>query len=559
MSILAKAADLIISSYGNKNPPLSRFEIAARACALEEAITLGFIYRELDDETRTFVCSALQNQVIYLACENAMKDSPAFYLTGLRNVFLRLGGQNLKCLHKGAELFTRLASWGEDKEAVHNFIAAARKKAAEQDASACQDDLFKFFLETKIRRNNTGRLRTLFMVATGALKPEHDTMRYALLSLAINIHQKQRADFLDELYLPRYGPDTAEDLFVCLTICEFYAGLGKTEAEAEPVNLVDHIAQIRSVASCFISDLGNFAPGKIALNEQYDLISSLIKSMINPSFMPVIAMGMTRYYLEHHKDKVPPHKMAALARGLEDLYLAYNDDYCAQMEILGQPVTEDEKSEAIRRMFEEIWRHIPCPEVEEIIADMRTQLPPEHFKKFISLIDQTRHFLEPVVSYYAEQDADLSRIRRSMFKKSGPADGQDSFKCAFITWLAVGFSDDLEAAGFDRQSIQVMLETGRIPDPQRQSLGNLSVDHIVDLHCGGTNHFENLALMPERLNRQKNQLVLLQAGARRESQGQGFWVITLRPPRNDLGLYKPFVFVDLKSTPDKTLTSPNPL
>lgn len=89
------------------------------------------------------------------------------------------------------------------------------------------------------------------------------------------------------------------------------------------------------------------------------------------------------------------------------------------------------------------------------------------------------------------------RQRRAVFNREVKPD--------FLRHLAEDHEADLAAMGLNAQAIERMRD-GDMPENTGGQRLNASVDHIRSLSLGGTNDFDNLALVPRWLNALKDRL-----------------------------------------------------
>lgn len=150
-----------------------------------------------------------------------------------------------------------------------------------------------------------------------------------------------------------------------------------------------------------------------------------------------------------------------------------------------------------------------APNVDDIIAYYDTQLKGNKKLRFHELLASTEPHFDLHVTYYAEQDETIRKLRRNIFKSGTIETGEDAARTHFLKQLAEHQPDYLREAGFRDFDIHQIARTGRL-----WRNGDIdttyNVDHIIDLHAGGTNIPSNLCLMPAKLNDAKNQFLLLQ-------------------------------------------------
>jgi hypothetical protein len=98
--------------------------------------------------------------------------------------------------------------------------------------------------------------------------------------------------------------------------------------------------------------------------------------------------------------------------------------------------------------------------------------------------------------YRRASTADV-KARRAHFSKDT--------KPAFLQYLAANYVEELYAMGLNDTAINYM-HNGEMPRNHPGEQMDASIDHIVSLNFGGTNDFENLMLVPARINALKDRL-----------------------------------------------------
>jgi hypothetical protein len=99
-------------------------------------------------------------------------------------------------------------------------------------------------------------------------------------------------------------------------------------------------------------------------------------------------------------------------------------------------------------------------------------------------------------TYQRAKPADV-KVTRAHFSKDA--------KPAFLQYLAQHHIEQLYAMGLNDTAINYM-HNGEMPRNHPGEQLDVSIDHITSLHFGGTNDFENLMLIPSRINAMKDKL-----------------------------------------------------
>jgi hypothetical protein len=133
------------------------------------------------------------------------------------------------------------------------------------------------------------------------------------------------------------------------------------------------------------------------------------------------------------------------------------------------------------------------------------------------------------MNYICASKADIQNNRTAFNRDVKPE---------FLKYLAENNAAELSVMGLNMHAIARMLE-GDMPENIRGQQLNVSVDHILSLHFGGTNAFENLALLPMQLNALKDKLETLQL---EKDKKQGT-LITIMPKRMN-GKYPAVPFIE---------------
>ena len=252
---------------------------------------------------------------------------------------------------------------------------------------------------------------------------------------------------------------------------------------------------------------------------------------ITPLQSPIIAVAMGRYYLERHRDNISSEKALFLNEALINLYIeSYQMSYEIRARQIGRILTDEERQRAIDTMVHETWRAWPRPSVDDLIQHTDALLHGKKRQKFFEGLEAATTYFDFEVSFYTEQHETLRKLRRNLFKKDSLTGEQEAYRKTFLKHLADQHADPLTRLGFSQSAITFMSRTGQISEQFAPQFSGWTVDHIIDLHAGGTNDISNFCLMPAELNKLKNDMLLLQTGLHEQDElKSGFWVITLRP------------------------------
>jgi hypothetical protein len=85
------------------------------------------------------------------------------------------------------------------------------------------------------------------------------------------------------------------------------------------------------------------------------------------------------------------------------------------------------------------------------------------------------------------------------------ADFSKNAKPSFLQYLAEHHIEELYAMGLTNVAIDYM-RNGELPRNHPGEQLDCSIDHIISLNFGGTNDFENLVMVPTRINALKDKL-----------------------------------------------------
>lgn len=132
-----------------------------------------------------------------------------------------------------------------------------------------------------------------------------------------------------------------------------------------------------------------------------------------------------------------------------------------------------------------------------LLEELREKTPADLFSALAALPPSLALARLP----YHRVSADVVRQHRSAF---GTA------KAAFLQHLAREHAAALSAMGLNDDSIRAMEVYGMFPANVPGQRMDATIDHIVSIKFGGGNDFENLMLIPARINALKDRLEQLQ-------------------------------------------------
>lgn len=539
MQLPAKTLDIIIKAYGFKNPLPSRLDAAALTQHLRDRVESADLYPDITPDQRQTLLNDLRLYQSYLASEDAITRSRWYYFHGLRHCFRKFASGPQNWWERSENNLFKLLRWGMNTPETFKFI----KNIVTHSTSHLPepDSVYHLLKLTNLRKRELSISQNFFMAATHFLRDEQAIIREHLHSFSAAFDREVRARSLEDLYMPPTGPETSEDLLFCLRICVINIGYQASPAVLHA--MIELYDQIRALNA----DLPESHLSRLEMPTKSSALLELNGIETKDSIH--IAIGMTRYFIEHHGDKIPADHTLAIGAKLQELYLESYAVYSEQREKTDNPIDAEEREFSISEMFKSTWQSIQKPSAEDIMKKLSREMGQRKFVRFKNMIDSAPDSMGVVVSYYVTQDATLRKLRRNFFKNSGPQEGQEAYKNAFLKSLALNHSDALHDIGLSDHAIRQMVDYGKIPEEESRYLGTLTVDHIVDLHSGGTNHPLNLALMTETLNKLKNDLLLLQTGLDGDnSEKVGRWVLTLRP-RNDANGMPLKILTDPLKTP----------
>lgn len=522
------ALNKIITAFGEVPKNLTRLQIFAKVARLANDIHDRRLYPDIPEAERQEVLENLKRYFLFYRAEDYLIHQPLFYPRAI----LYWASSKFIPVHKKYQVtttnidrFTKRASRVPGYTAIFNACLSELSQHPDEYPSMTAHELL-----VELGQASTIKvpiLRSLFKAITGYTRHETISLLRGLSVFSHKHDSEQVSAAIEKTYKPSLGPDTAEELFFSLAILIDYARNPKIPKTFTYNAMMNSFLNLVHIARGLCRDI----PEK-NLSDQFESLPNppvikLARARLNYTQAETFALAMGRYYLERHKDKLTKTEEISMSEVLSDLYISSFVHSHATMNAMGIPSPSEEEMEIlIQRMLHETWAEWDRPSVEELVEHFEKSLPPKNANKFRNLIQTTAPYFDLQVTYYAEQNEIIRRLRRNIFKQGSLGGEVESYRSSFLKSLAENHSDKLTEAGFDDQQIRFMHRTGKLPDTPSEPSWN--VDHIVDIHAGGTNNLENLCLMPTALNEAKNTFLLLQTNSR-EAIKSGYWVLTLKP------------------------------
>lgn len=525
------ALQKIVASYGRRAPMLTRTQAFAKAARLYNDIDEKRLYAQVPEDDRKMMMALVQRYALLLRSEETIEHSPAYYPLALSRAAFR-GARQIEgtavnivhSIHDTIAFASTLAGYTD-------IFNDATREIEQNPDNYPSRSVSEFMEDVTHLRVDRGPFKMLFSRATRFLKDEFAYVFEKLNGYSYVHDHAAQTQAIKDYYIPAEGPDTAEELLFMTAILYDHASsifAPRTEAFADMKHSLDALFKdVRGLCG----DIPDQNLAQFWDTRKYRMSSPLLRgALITPGAAPQIAVAMTRHYLERHRDKIAPDKAIALHDKLADLYIrtfAYHQD---NLGTLGLTISDDDKQTSINKMLYESWEEWPRPSSDDLIQFYDSKLKGKNKLRFHELLERTEPYYDLQVSYYAEQSEFVRKLRRNLFRQDSRGGEQEAYRAAFIKHVADNHPDALTHAGFSPMAISFMGRTGKmLPDTEAEPAYN--VDHIVDLYCGGTNHRDNLCLVPAGLNKAKNDLLLLQTGLhdKEETAQGGAWIITLRP------------------------------
>jgi hypothetical protein len=389
-------------------------------------------------------------------------------------------------------------------------------------------------------------LRAIFRAATGYTRNETRLLLDNLSRFSHANDSEVVTAAIHKTYNPSVGPDTPEELYFTMVMLFNHAKhpmIPKTFLFQEMMASFSHLTKLSRFICRDIPQRN--------LDDQFRIfpvspLYFMAKAKIDYSVAISHGLAMGRYFIERHRDKLEPQIALDLSEALADLYIKsfiYDED--TKIKFGTQPFSDEDKENLIQRMLHETWAEWQKPSVDEMIASIDGKLKGKNKLKFYTILEQAEPYFDVHVSYYIEQNEVIRRLRRNLFKNGSIGEDDDGHRAKFLIALANDHEDKLTLAGFSDTEIRFISRTGKLL-PRDTAQPSWNVDHVIDIHAGGTNNPENLCLMLASLNQMKNSFLLLQTSNHPEDN-RGFWVLTLRPKLGMDGK-PPFILME-KSKP----------
>lgn len=328
-------------------------------------------------------------------------------------------------------------------------------------------------------------------------------------------------------FLAKSGPDSIETLLMCQLIYNAMYVRSSKLRTPQTEKIGDLLLRLTRASVVLVQDVNfakhadEFASNKAALQEVSEL---------DLKFQDII--GMTRYFIEHHGDKIPVESASRMRGLLHSIYCEVCSFEFESMSESGFPFSKDVVEKvADPQLYAEFIEFVK-PSVEEVLEKRKKILEaanmPRQFRKLETL--QPPDGMESFVTLYATPHPDFRQQRDADFSRRREANGEDAVRGRFIKKIARDHEGELLAAGLPRSAIHRMQETGAMPRNDEGMLYNLTIDHEIDRQMGGGNLDHNLIFLSADINQHKSQLVEAQLHAiRLAGDNNDRWIVSWRP------------------------------
>jgi hypothetical protein len=555
-TIAESALRKIITAYGKKPPSTTRLQAFAKAARLSNDIQDKRSYPDIPERDRDLILMYLKTYAFLIRAQEVLESSFTYIPAVLSHRLLKwseeISQQRPNPLPK-AILMIALASKYYRFRSVFKDAYSEIENNPDQYPSQSMREFLNDIVCLSVKRPI---LKALFSHATGFMKDEFHYLLERFNSFSATHETDAHKQDVSKTYSPSVGPDTVEEFIVMMGILYQHDASFFRQGRLQDYKIGAKLNGHMILASGLGGDLTPAHLQDIFTKTRFQHASAhLRQAMINSGVSATIAIGMTRYFLERHGDKLHPLQRMTIEKSMRDLYLTtfeYNEEV---NHTVGLRMSEQERSDAISTMFNETWAAWPRPSVDDMVSYYDSLLKGKKKERFFALLDSTADYFDLHVTYYAEQDETIRKLRRNIFKSGTIETGEDTARAEFLRQLAQYQSNSLLAAGFSEVDIHQIARTGRLYR-KGQIDTTYNVDHIIDIHAGGTNSPSNLCLMPARLNDEKNQFLLLQTRVHGETDA-GFWVLTMRPKMVQDGVYKPIILETYQANPEPREPKPN--
>lgn len=246
------------------------------------------------------------------------------------------------------------------------------------------------------------------------------------------------------------------------------------------------------------------------------------------SFRPEHVIALTRYYVEHHRDRLNKHQYNAIERQLSRVFFQ-----CHLVQTKAHDFQSVQLANAAQTRRRDAWVELSRPSVTDTL--LRLADPSEKNRKQAQKyleFDAQRAMMPPgmeeVVTLYYPENESIRKTRSHAFKAKyhGTREGA---KRSFIRHVAICYGEELKRHYNVTEAEISQLRHGTIPETV-----DLTVEHITDRKFGGTNHFENLIIMPRWINDHKERMIQAQMAALGPLK-EPTWIITWHPVRDRFG------------------------
>jgi hypothetical protein len=542
------ALQKIIEAFGTTPKTLTRIQIFAKIARMSNDIEEKRLYADISEVERTQVLEDLKKYFLLYKAEEYLIHQPLFYPRALLYWALRKVDPTELTRQKNqlnTNSFIKEASRvGGYTDVFENCLRELEQNPNDYPSRSMHELMDDLSAASHI---DVPLLRAHFRAVTGYTRNETRALLNNLSRFSHANDAEQVNSAIHKKYSPSVGPDTPEELYFTMGILFDYANnlmMPKTFSSQEMM------ASFRNLAGLSRSICRDI-PQK-NLDDQFKIfpitpLYFMAKANIDYSESISHALAMGRYFIERHRDKLDLQNAIYFREALADLYIKlFFHDEVTKSKFGGQTSSDEHIEGLIQRMLHETWAEWEKPSVDEMIASFDGLLKGKNKLNFHTLLEQAEPYFDVHVSYYVEQNEVIRKLRRNLFKSGSINEDNDGHRAKFLKKLADEHSDQLTIAGFSDEEIRFIERTGKLLQRNAPQY-NWNVDHVVDIHAGGTNNPENLCLMPASLNQMKNTFLLLQTGLYRE-ENRGFWVLTLRPKLGPDGKTAPILMERLKHT-----------
>jgi hypothetical protein len=388
-------------------------------------------------------------------------------------------------------------------------------------------------------------LRKVFAQATGYLHNEFAYLAKKLTQFSDLHDESTRQKVLKNTFTPDTGPDTLADLVHIMGLLSA-AGNNLTPhpwSNPQKTLLASLSALNGNCQRIQVSKEGHTGFPTFLTRQPQQKKSSfeLIRDAgLTIHEIPYMALGMGRYFLEHHRDSLTAKQAVKLNSALADLYLQC---YALQLERdhdkPHNSAHSPQRKATNNLMLYHSWGHWPKPPVADVLDFYQDIFQPRRGPPDGFDFD---------VCFYSESSDVTRGIRQYVFPNQEGYRDLHANKQSFLKNLATCQADTLKEAGFTDADISFMSRTGQI-SKHLGSEQHWVIGFIVDTYAGGSYAVDNMCLLPQELFTARENFLSIQTECQATTayKEDGHWILTLRPNtlRNGIGFL-----------PQKALPSP---